>query len=131
MNIRKSHGVNKKYYDRKSKQRDFTIGDVVYLFNPARKRHQSKKLFSPWTGPFKITGKKSKLNYRIISSQGKETWVHVNRLKEARNPEIWKEPVTGNHTRQRPRRRRQEEKEAEEEEEEAEEEEAVLTRGPF
>jgi hypothetical protein len=51
------------------------------MFNLARKRHQSKKFLSPWVGPFKVTNKRDKLNYQVNSLQGKEMWVHVNRLK--------------------------------------------------
>jgi len=37
-NIRKSNETNWEYYDRKAKERSFNVNDLVYLFNPARKR---------------------------------------------------------------------------------------------
>ena len=31
----KSHAANKRYYDRSAKEREFVVGDMVYLYNPA------------------------------------------------------------------------------------------------
>jgi hypothetical protein len=43
-NIRKSHQMNKCWYDRKAKDRQFQVGDLVYLFSPARKPGKCKIL---------------------------------------------------------------------------------------
>ena len=86
---RKSHLNNKRLYDRKAKLRSFEIGDLVYLYNPARKPGQCHKFHKPWTGPFKVTAKISDLNYEIVSLNHKKQIVHINRLKEAYNPETW------------------------------------------
>jgi transposase InsO family protein len=123
VNIRKSHTVNQKYYNRKSKQRDFAIGDIVYLYNPARKKGQSKKFFSPWRGAYRVTGKKGELNYKILSQQGKEMWVHINRLKKANNPDIWEQKTPKTRVVRSAR-------ESEEEELEVEGEELIVARGP-
>jgi hypothetical protein len=50
-NNRKSHQVNKRYYDRRAKMRKFKVGDIVYLFNPAKKPGQCPKFRKLWTGP--------------------------------------------------------------------------------
>ena len=86
---RKSHLNNKRLYDRKAKLRSFEIGDLVYLYNPARKPGQCHKFHKPWTGPFKVTAKISDLNYEIVSLNHKKQIVHVNRLKETHNQEAW------------------------------------------
>jgi hypothetical protein len=86
---RKSHLNNKRLYDRKAKLRSFEIGDLVYLYNPARKPGQCQKFHKPWTGPFKVTAKLSELNYEILSLNHKKQIVHVNRLKEAYNSDAW------------------------------------------
>jgi hypothetical protein len=115
---RRSHQHNKKLYDRKSKSREFTVGDLVYLYNPAVKVGQTKKFSKPWTGPHKITRKISQLNYEIVDQSGKMQVVHVNRLKEARNADLWKPKVS-----QRPVKKARREpapRTEEEEEEEAE-----------
>ena len=86
---RMSHRNNKKLYDRKAKLRNFQIGELVYLFNPAMKPGRSRKFYRPWTGPFKITRKISELNYEIVDLKDKKQVVHINRLKTADNPELW------------------------------------------
>jgi hypothetical protein len=94
-NIRKTHAANKKYYDRKAETRDIKIGDVVYLFNPARP-HCSRKFWNPWAGPFcVIVQMENKLNYCIKNQQGKEFAVHINRLQKASNQAVWKEKSKG------------------------------------
>jgi len=91
------------------------------LFNPVKKPGQSSKFWSPWTGPWKVTARLSKLNYRIVNPQGKEFVVHVNRLKRAYNPGIWKAKEKKRcYRKQRSRR-----------EEPEEDEPAVLAPGPI
>ena len=59
------------------------------MYNPARKPGQCHKFHKPWAGPFKVTAKISDLNYEIVSLNHKKQIVHINRLKEAYNPEAW------------------------------------------
>ena len=87
---KKSHLKNKRLYDRKAKLRSFQTGDIVYLYNPAKKPGKCFKFHKYWTGPFQITAKLSDLNYEITSMNNKTQVVHVNRLKIAYNPETWK-----------------------------------------
>jgi hypothetical protein len=82
-NNRKSHQVNKGYYDRKAKLRKFAVGDVAYLYSPALKPGQYQKFKKPWTGPYKVVATLSDLNYTIVNQQGKESVIRVNRLKMA------------------------------------------------
>jgi hypothetical protein len=89
-NNRKLQDTNKRYYDQKSKERSFQPGEIVYLFNPARKPGQSSKFFFAWEGPYKVTARLSKLNYRVVNQQGKEFVVHLNRMKRAFEQGIWK-----------------------------------------
>jgi hypothetical protein len=60
---RKSRQTNKKLYDRKVKERDFKVGDLVYLYSPAIKPGLTRKFHLAWAGPFQITRKTSELNY--------------------------------------------------------------------
>ena len=87
--IQKSHARNKRYYDKTAKERVIVVGDIVYLHDPARRPNLFKKWANPWRGPFKVTQQVGKLDFRIIDTKGKETVVHVNRLKVARSPAIW------------------------------------------
>jgi hypothetical protein len=98
-NNRKSHLNNKRLYDRKAKLESFEIGDLVYLYIPAKKPGLCHKFHKPWPGPFKVTAKLSDLNYEIISLCGKK-FVHINRLKRAYSEDMW-EPKTDQKTKER------------------------------
>ena len=87
---RNSHWNNKKLYDRKAKPRNFEVGELVYLYNPAMKPGRSWKFYRQWAGPFKVTKRISELNYEIIDQKDKKRVVHVNSLKTADNPKLWK-----------------------------------------
>jgi len=120
-NSRKSHATNKRYYDRRAKERSFVPGELVYLFNPVKKRGQCSKFWTPWAGPHKIVARLSRLNYRIMNQQGKESVVHINRLQRANKQGIWKpKKREGCYRKQRTRRQEPEEDEA-----------AVLAPGPM
>jgi transposase InsO family protein len=121
-NKRTSHQVNRRYYDRKAQERKILVGDIVYLFNPAKKPGQCQKFRKPWIGPFKVAAKLSELNYRIVNLFGKESVVHVNRLKKAHNSSIWK-PKPCQKQNRRPKKKK---KETDEDEEEAQEEDGVV-----
>lgn len=47
---KKSHLKNKRLYDRNAKRRSFDIGDLVYLYNQARKPGLCRKFHKPLTG---------------------------------------------------------------------------------
>jgi hypothetical protein len=42
-NIRNSYSANKKYYDRRAKERNFKVDDVIYLYSPAMKPGECRK----------------------------------------------------------------------------------------
>ena len=69
----KSQLNNKISYDRKAKLRVLEIGDLVYLYNEARKPGQCHEFLKPWTGPFRVTAKLSDLNYEIVSLNRRKT----------------------------------------------------------
>jgi hypothetical protein len=58
---------------------------LTLLENPARVR-----IFFSWQGPYKVTARLLKLNYRVVNQQGKEFVVHLNRMKRAFKQGIWK-----------------------------------------
>jgi hypothetical protein len=76
-NNRKSHLTNKSRYDKRAKERTFEMVDIVYLFSPAKKKGQCQKFPKFWAGPYKITGRLSELNYKIVDMKGKELVVHL------------------------------------------------------
>jgi hypothetical protein len=120
-NSHKSHATNKRYYDRRAKERSFQIGDIVYLYNPTRKPGQSSKFFSVWQGPYRVEARLSKLNYRVENQQGTEFVVHINRMQRAFKQGIWKAKSRERcYRKQRTRRQELEEDEP-----------AVLAPGPM
>jgi hypothetical protein len=86
---RRSHATNKRYYDKHAKHREYAIGDLVYLYNTAVKMGVSAKFRRPWVWPWRVTGRKNRLNYAIVDHRGKLLVVHVNRLKKAYAPVDW------------------------------------------
>ena len=110
---RKSHDTNKQYYDRRARDRNFSVGDHVYLYTPAIKVGLSAKFRKPWTGPWRITARKSRLNHTLINARGKKVTVHVNRMKFCHEPPVWQEKA---HVPKvvRPQRRQEQEEEEQE-----------------
>jgi hypothetical protein len=70
---RKSYQTIKKYYDRRAKHREFKPGDFAMKVRRSRKFHRF------WAGPYRITARKSDLNYEISGQDDKKQIVHVNR----------------------------------------------------
>jgi hypothetical protein len=88
--IKMLHQKNKKDHDRRAKHRGFEVGDLVYLYKPARRPGLSAKFFCPWTGPHQVSAKISTLNYEIQDRKAKKQIVHINRLKAAHDSSLWK-----------------------------------------
>lgn len=57
----------------------FEIGDKVLVLNPKLRRGKAK-LDAPWSGPYIVSGKASKVAY-LVTANNKEKRVHVERLK--------------------------------------------------
>ena len=55
----------------------------MWLHSPMGKREVSRKLYHPWSGPYKVVKKLSEANYRIEQLQGRRIRkiVHFDRLK--------------------------------------------------
>ena len=67
---------NKKYFDRKSKERAFQVGDRVLVLLPS----DTNKLLSTWLGPYPVL-EVMHPDYRILV-KGKEKVFHANMLKK-------------------------------------------------
>lgn len=81
--IRKQHQRHKQLYDHHATATGhIAIGDQVWLYNPAVKRGQTKKLSSMWKGPYTVIDKCGPVNFRIQLIGGTQRLlVHYNRLK--------------------------------------------------
>ena len=75
-------GGQKRNYDRRASEHGLKEGQLVWLFNPARKKHLSPKLQLRWEGPWLIVKRLSDVTVRIQLRRGsKPKVVHVDRLK--------------------------------------------------
>ena len=66
----------KRYFDLKSQNRSFEVGDEVLLLLPDSR----KKLLISWRGPYKVIEKRGKVNY-LIDTPGRPSLYHINLLK--------------------------------------------------
>ena len=80
-NIDIASGRMKKRYDRRCNSSGFQQGDLVWLYQPQRKKGLSPKLQSSWDGPFEIISRINDLVYRVRKgSRGKFKVVSLDRL---------------------------------------------------
>ena len=74
--LQKASTRYKHHYDKRTKAREFTVGDKVLLLLPTDKN----KLLLQWKGPFPILAKMGCMDYRI-DLNGKSKVFHANLLK--------------------------------------------------
>ena len=74
------HKRQKAIFDEKIHGKPFDLGDNVWLHSPAIPRGQSKKLYRPWKGPFKVVERFGESVYKIKGPKGYQC-VHFDRLK--------------------------------------------------
>ena len=91
--LTKSVEARKTYYDRKTSQAQFEVGDQVWYFIYAHPEgltrggagRLSKKLLPRWRGPYQIVDKLSPVAYKIRIPKGRAgpefKWVHRNQIK--------------------------------------------------
>ena len=78
--IEEAKKKQKFYYDRNAKRVVCEIGDIVMLKEMAE---TPGKFNMRWEGPYTVTEKKSNVNYKIVSHDGKKRMVvHADRMKK-------------------------------------------------
>ena len=70
--IRKYHIRQSEIYNRKVHGEPYNTGDIVWFHNPAVTTRESRKLYHPWTGPYRVIDKISEADYRIKEVYGKK-----------------------------------------------------------
>ena len=91
-NIVEAQAKQKYYYDRNTKLKGYQIGDLILL----KEMHNAPgKCNMRWEGPYRVTEKKSVVNYRIQSLDEKKTLItHVDRMKKfGSNSPVEKDPL--------------------------------------
>ena len=78
-----THQRQKAMYDQKIHGKPHDQGALVWLHVPFKGRRGSRKLYHPWTGPYKIVKQLSEVTYRIQKLHGRKQRkiVHFDRLK--------------------------------------------------
>ncbi|KAJ8981169.1 hypothetical protein NQ317_017261 [Molorchus minor] len=85
-NIQSATDRMKETYDIGAQNDGYQSGDLVWLYNPQRRRELSPKLQTLWEGPYEVLARINDVVYRIKkSSGGKPRVVHFNRL----TPTVW------------------------------------------
>ena len=74
--LEEAQGVYKQYYDRKGRNRKFSVGQKVLVLLPT----EHNKLTLQWKGPYEITEVINKMDYKI-NIAGKTKIYHANLLK--------------------------------------------------
>ncbi|XP_071085734.1 uncharacterized protein [Haliotis cracherodii] len=83
-NMETSQEINKAYQHPKSQEPNFSLGQQVFLHNPAVTKGLSPKLTQPWKGPYYIsaTGPNHTFKlHRCSDNMEHKSMVHANRLK--------------------------------------------------
>ena len=89
---KQSHETAKQYYDRKARLEQFRRGDLVYVYDPVRKRGKARKFSYQYKGPYEIEEKISPLIYKVRLEDGTSAILHINRLKKAEQAGSTKTP---------------------------------------
>ncbi|GBM81971.1 hypothetical protein AVEN_76136-1 [Araneus ventricosus] len=68
-------------YDSRATDHHFKEEDLVWMYNPKRRRGLSPKLQQNWEGPYTVVKKLNDVVYRVQrSSNAKPKVIHINRL---------------------------------------------------
>src|SRR6266487_2893658 len=87
-NIVKSQIVQKKYYDKKAKEANYEINDLVWVFTPKLAKYKPKLQKPQWNGPYRILDR-TDMNAQVklaLHPRAKPKVVHMNRLKPFYEP---------------------------------------------
>lgn len=74
----------KTLYDRHIHGNPYAEGDTVWLYSTVVPNDNHRKLYHPWTGPYKVLSKLSDITYKIAPTHdlSKTSVVHFDRLKK-------------------------------------------------
>ncbi|CAI5656789.1 unnamed protein product [Oreochromis niloticus] len=71
----------KRNYDVHSRGRHFDVGELVWVYNPQRKKGRCPKLSSDWVGPCKVLERLGEVVYRVqLPPRGRRVALHRDRL---------------------------------------------------
>ena len=78
----------KDYYDQKTKEPVFEVGQRVWVYTPRTRKGLSKKLMHNWLGPYRIVEKLSPVHFKLRTVANKKVAFscHANRMKPFVDP---------------------------------------------
>ena len=78
----------KDYYDQKTKEPVFEVGQRVWVYTPRIRKGLSKKLMHNWLGPYRIVEKLSPVHFKLRTVANKKVAFscHANRMKPFVDP---------------------------------------------
>ena len=84
--ICRNQQMMKRLYDKKAKSVDYKAGNLVWVYIPVVCKGLTKKLSSPWCGPYLILERRGRVDFKVKNlATGKvmKSLVHANRIKPA------------------------------------------------
>lgn len=87
-NLEKVQDASKQRYDKRHSHTEFEAGDLVKVFNPARKVGMTSKFLIRWMGPFTILKRNSPVDYVVKlgdTARAKTDVIHVSRIRPFRD----------------------------------------------
>lgn len=88
-NIQKAQQKMKAQYDKYAKERQFVVGQKVWIYTPKTKKGLSRKLLHLWHGPYRLVEQMSPVHFfvRTENNSRAKFAVHVNRMKPYVSPD--------------------------------------------
>ena len=81
-NLASARDAREVYFNQKTKDRKFSVGDQVLVKFPQVPRGQNPKFYKKWKGVFKVVKVLGRLNLVVQHNQGrKQLVVHVDRVR--------------------------------------------------
>ena len=80
-NLESAREVREKYFNQKTKERVFKVGDPVLVKFPNHPRGVNPKIWKKWKGVFRVTKIVGKVNLMVqLTTASKPILVHVDRV---------------------------------------------------
>ena len=71
-NLQRAQQKMKDYYDQKTKEPVFEVGQRVWVYTPRTRKGLSKKLMHNWLGPYRIVEKLSPVHFKLRTIANKK-----------------------------------------------------------
>ena len=82
-NLQRAQQKMKDYYDQKTKEPVFEVGQRVWVYTPRTRKGLSKKLMHNWLGPYRIVEKLSPVHFKLRTITNKKLLFRVTQSYEA------------------------------------------------